>query len=80
MLQVRFNDVQQAFDYFGRDNLVPITYLKQACFYIKHGVQPLFVYPDEDNGNRIVYWFERTEETRALKNMWDATKPTKKER
>ena len=45
-------NLEEAFDCYGKDNLVPITFLKQVKYYIQHCVQPILVYPKE-GGNTI---------------------------
>lgn len=76
-IEVRLDSVNEAIEHFGRENLIAITFTKQAIFYVKHGVQPVFIYPRTDNERQMVYWFKKSAETAALKKMWDATQPPK---
>jgi hypothetical protein len=75
MVEVRLDTVEEAINYFGRENLVAISFTKQAIFYVKHGCQPVFVYPREDDDHKMVYWFKKTAETASLKKLWDSTQP-----
>ena len=77
MIEVMLNSVDDAFDYFGRDNLVGISSQRQARYYVTHGAQPVFVYPNEHDERIMTYWFKKSDETRRLKREWDATKPTR---
>lgn len=79
-IEVRLDNVDEAINYFGRDNLIAVTFTKQAIFYVRHGVQPVFVFPRENDGKQMVYWFKKSKETAALKKMWDATQPPKKDK
>lgn len=49
--------LEDAFNCYGRDNLVPITFLKQVKFYLQNEVQPVLVYPKEGDETRLTYWF-----------------------
>lgn len=69
-------NLEEAFDCYGRDNLVPITFLKQVRFYLQNCIQPVLVYPKEGDESKLTYWFLKAE-TQYIKKMWDATKPTK---
>ena len=68
--------LEDAFNCYGRDNLVPITFLKQVKFCLQNEVQPILVYPKEGDETRLTYWFLKAE-TQYVKKQWDATKPQK---
>ena len=72
----RVKTLEDAFNCYGRDNLVPITFLKQVKFYLQSEVQPVLVYPKEGDETRLTYWFLKAE-TQYVKKQWDATKPQK---
>ena len=69
-------NLEEAFDCYGKENLVPITFLKQVKYYIQRNVQPILVYPKEGDETKLTYWFLKAE-TQYVKRMWDETKPTK---
>ena len=69
-------NLEEAFDCYGKENLVPITFLKQVKFYIQNCVQPILVYPKEGDDTKLTYWFLKAE-TQYVKRMWDATKPVR---
>ena len=37
MKGIRFNSLDEAFDCYGRENLIPIDLIKQQIFYAIHG-------------------------------------------
>lgn len=69
--------LQDAFECYGKENLVPISFIKQQIFYVKLGVQPVFMWEKEDEPNKIVAWFLKSE-THYAKKQWDETRPPKK--
>lgn len=66
--------LDDAFDIYGRDNLVPISFIKQQIFLAKQGCQPRFIWEKEDCKGKLVGWYLKSE-FMALKPLWDATKP-----
>ncbi|POO87868.1 hypothetical protein [Clostridium sp. 3-3] len=68
--------LEQAFDIYGRENLIPISFIKQQIFYAVHGVQPRFIWEKEDGSGKIVAWYLKYE-TDYVKKMWVENKPTK---
>ena len=68
--------LDDAIECYGRDNIVPITYQKQAIFYVKLGCQPVLVWPKEGDDKVMSYWFLKSE-TYFAKKKWDATRPSK---
>lgn len=66
--------LDDAFACYGEENLVPISFIKQAIFYVKKGCQPVIVWPKDGNPNIFSYWFLKAE-TRFLKREWDSTRP-----
>jgi hypothetical protein len=58
---------------YGKDNVVPISFLKQIIFYANNGCQPKFVYESEKQQGKIVCWYLK-KDTVLAKKKWDLTK------
>lgn len=57
---------------YGKENLVPISFIKQQLFYAKCGCQPVFIWEKENQKGRIVCWYLK-KDTIFAKNEWDKT-------
>lgn len=75
--KLKLKTLQDAFDCYGEDKLIPIGKLKQALFYIKKGVQPVFMYPSEieNKQDRATFWFLKSE-TQWVFKKWQESRPT----
>lgn len=54
----------QLADAYGKKEILPITSLAQVEFYIRHGVQPVLVYPSE-KADIMAFWYLK-KDTRKL--------------
>lgn len=61
---------------YGRENLIPIDFIKQQLFYAKHGCQPVFIWEKENQKGKITCWYLK-KDTVTVKKEWDKTKPIK---
>jgi len=68
--------LEDAFECYGRENLVCISFIKQQIFYVKHGVQPRFMWEKQDGSGKIVAWFLKSE-TDYVNKLWNMNKPEK---
>lgn len=78
--RLKLRTLQDAYDCYGKENLVGIDRLNQALFYIKKGVQPVFTYPSEmeDRQGRATFWFLKTE-TQWVFRKWQENRPVSNE-
>ena len=76
MGNIDFISLEEAFECYGKENLIPIDCLKQIIFYTKHGCQPKFVWESEDKEGRIVGWFLKSETSYVYKR-WLANRPVR---
>lgn len=74
--RIKLETVQDVFDCYGKDNLVPIDFLKQIIFYTSKGIQPVFTYESEkeDRKGQLVCWFLKSETQWAYKK-WKGNRP-----
>lgn len=77
---LKLKTLQDAYDCYGQENLVGIDRLKQALFYIKKGVQPVFTYPSEleDRQGHATFWFLKSE-TQYVFKQWQENRPNKED-
>lgn len=73
---MKFNTLEEAIDCYGRDNLVPIDFIKQQLFFAKCGVQPKFIWEKEGQKGKLTAWYLKCETTYAFEK-WNETKPNK---
>jgi hypothetical protein len=66
--------LDDCFECYGKDNLVPISYIRQQLFYVRLGIQPVFMWESEKKEGQIVAWFLKSE-THFAKKRWDETRP-----
>lgn len=73
---LKLTALQDVFDCYGRENLVPIDLLKQVIFYTARGVQPVFTCESEkeDRKGQIVCWFLKSE-TQWVYRKWKENRP-----
>lgn len=76
MTNIQFTSLEEAFECYGRENLVAIDNLSQIFFYAKHGCQPKFVFPHELKEGRLTCWYLKSE-TSFVYKKWMANVPSK---
>ncbi|MCD8290010.1 MAG: hypothetical protein LUC91_00730 [Prevotella sp.] len=69
MKTMDFESLDEVFECYGRENLIPIDNLRQLIFYAKHGCQPRFVYENEKKPGRITGWYLKSE-TSHVYHKW----------
>lgn len=77
MRTIDFETLEEAFECYGRNNLIPIDNIKQIIFYTKHGCQPRFVWEKENESGKITAWFLR-DETSYVYRKWMENNPSRK--
>ena len=77
MKSIVFSSLEEAFDCYGRENLVAIDNLTQIIFYTKNGCQPRFVFENQTKPGRITAWFLK-DETAWIYRQWMNNAPGKK--
>lgn len=73
---LKFNTLDEAINCYGRENLIPITSIKQICVFSRFGCQPKFVWEKEDGSGRLTCWYLKSE-TQFAKRKWDENRPVK---
>lgn len=75
--RIKLETLQDAFDCYGKENLVPIDLLKQIIFYTSKGVQPVFTCESEkeERKGQLVCWFLKSE-TQWVYKKWKENRPT----
>lgn len=76
MKVIDFKTLDEAFECYGRQNLIPIDNIKQLIFYAKHGCQPKFVWEKESEPGKITGWFLKSE-TNYVYKKWLNNHPQK---
>lgn len=71
-----FKTLGDAFVEYGRENLIPIDFIKQQLFYAKHGCQPEFIWEKESEPGRLTCWYLKSE-TQSVYKEWLDNKPQK---
>lgn len=75
--KINFETLEEVFDCYGRENLIPIGMIKQQIFYAKHGVQPKFIWENESEPGKLTCWYLKCETTYAHKK-WMENRPEQK--
>ena len=75
---LKLQTIQEVFECYGKENLVPIDLLKQIIFYTSKGVQPVFTCESEkaERKDQIVCWFLKSE-TQWVYQKWKENRPIK---
>lgn len=68
-INFEFESLEEVTQYYGKKNLIPIDYIKQQIFYAKKGIQPKFVYENENEHGRLTCWYLKSE-TQKVYNEW----------
>lgn len=74
MRTINFNTLEDAFNCYGRDNLIAIDNLKQVIFYTSKGCQPKFVFENEKKPGKVTFWFLKCE-TNYVYKEWMNNRP-----
>ena len=78
MTTIRFTNLEEVFDCYGRENLVAIDNLAQIFFYVKYGCQPVYVAEHEIKKGRITCWYLKSE-TNFVYKKWMDNAPNKQQ-
>lgn len=67
----KIETIQDAFECYGKDNLICLDLLKQIIFYTSKGIQPVFVCESEKESRKgqLVCWFLKSE-TQWVYQKW----------
>ena len=78
MSRIKLETIQDAYECYGQENLVPIDLLKQIIFYTSKGVQPVFTCESEkeERKGQLVCWFLKSE-TQWVYKKWKENRPQK---
>lgn len=76
MNNIKFENLEEAIECYGRENLVAIDNLAQIIFYTRHGCQPKFIFEHELKPGRITAWFLKSE-TNFVYKKWMENSPKK---
>lgn len=76
MKTMDFTSLEEVFECYGRENLVPIDCIKQILFYTKHGCQPRFVWENENSAGKLTCWYLKSE-TNFVYRKWVDSYPKK---
>lgn len=74
MINIKFDNLEEAFECYGRDNLIPIDLIRQQIFYAKHGVQPKFIWEKEGAPGKLTCWYLKSE-TNYVHKKWVENRP-----
>lgn len=74
---VKFKTLDDAVACYGKENLIPITNIKQICAYSRCGCQPKFVWEKEDGSGHLTCWYLKVE-TLYAQAKWAANRPQHK--
>ena len=74
MKTIDFESLEEAFECYGRENLVPIDFIKQQIFYAKHGCQPKFIWEKEGEPGKLTCWYLKSK-TNFVYKKWIENRP-----
>lgn len=70
-----FSTLEEVYDCYGEENIVPVTNIKQIIFYTsKFNVQPKWVTESNKNEGHIVCYFHKGETAKPYR-MWMENRP-----
>lgn len=75
MKTLSFRTLEEAFECYGKENLVAIDCIKQIIYYTSHGCQPKYVCENENKPGKIAAWFLKSE-TAFVYKRWKDNRPT----
>lgn len=76
MNNIKFSSLEECFDCYGRESLVAIDNLRQIIFYTSKGVQPKYVFENQNKQGKISCWFHKGE-TAFVYRLWQDSNPKK---
>lgn len=57
-----FDSLEEVFEAFGEDGVIPITYMPQIIFYLSnYKIQPVWTIPSETNEGKLAFYFIKAE-------------------
>lgn len=57
-----FDSLEEVFEAFGEDGVIPITFMPQIIFYLNNfNIQPVWTTPSEVNDNKLALYFIKAE-------------------
>lgn len=57
-----FDSLEEVFEAFGEDGVIPITFMPQIIFYLSNfNIQPVWTTPSEVNDNKLALYFIKAE-------------------
>ena len=57
-----FDSLEEVFEAFGEDGVIPITFMPQIIFYLSNfNIQPVWTTPSEVNDNTLALYFIKAE-------------------
>ena len=57
-----FDSLEEVFEAFGEDGVIPITYMPQIIFYLSnYKIQPVWTIPSEINEGKLAFYFIKAE-------------------
>lgn len=74
LIGIKIDSLETAFNLYGRDNLVPIDFIKQQIFYAANGCQPEFVWEKEGEPGKITCWYLKSK-THEVYKLWLENRP-----
>lgn len=64
---IKFDNLDEAIECYGRENLIPIDNLHQVIFYTRNGCQPKFIFENETKPGKLSAWFLKNETSYVYK-------------
>lgn len=72
-----FDSLDEVYEAFGKDGVIPITFMPQIIFYLSnYNIQPVWTTPSETNKGQVAFYFIKAE----TKKPYEAWQKRKEER
>ena len=72
-----FDSLEEVFEAFGKDGVIPITCMQQIIFYLSnYNIQPVWTVPSETNEGKLAFYFIKAETKRPYE-AWQKRKVEK---
>ncbi len=69
-----FDSLEEVFEAFGEDGVIPITYMPQIIFYLSnYKIQPVWTTLSETNDGKLAFYFIKAETKRPYE-AWQKRK------
>jgi len=72
---MRFKTLEEAMEFYGKDNVIALLNLRQILSYAAWGVQPIFICESEFDKKLVAYYYQP--DTDEAWSRWRSAKPTK---